>query len=67
MNFNLQRHMRIAGSVAAVAGLLLHNWAVVIFGWFIVFVGYSLTISKIETYIEAQEPKSKEEADDAVR
>lgn len=67
MNFNFQRHIRLAGTVAIFAGLFLHNWNVVLLGWTVVAAGYMAAISKIERYIEEQEPKSKEEAEDAVR
>lgn len=67
MNFNFQRHLRLAGSAAVIAGILLHNWIVVILGWTIVIIGYMAAIGKIEQYIEAQEPKSKEEDENAIR
>lgn len=65
MNFTLQRHTRIAGSLAIFVGLYLHNWSVVLLGNVIIAVGYMWSAAKIEQFIEAQEPKSKEEADDA--
>lgn len=65
MSFSFQRHMRTAGSVVAIVGILLGNWAVVGLGWLVVAIGYMVTITKIEAYIEAQESKSNEEAEDA--
>lgn len=67
MNFSFQRHIRLAGSVAILAGVAFNNWPVVLIGWTVVAIGYMAAIGKIESYIEAQEPKSKEEEDDAVR
>lgn len=61
MNFNFQRHIRIAGTVAIFTGLYLHNWSVVLLGNVIVAVGYMWTVAKLELYIEKQEPKLKEE------
>lgn len=54
MNFNLQRHMRGAGAVAALIGLYLGNVSVVLVGWLIVFIGYAWSMAAIEFYIEKQ-------------
>ena len=67
MTFNFQRHLRLAGSVTAIVGVILSNWMVCLLGWTVVAIGYMASIGKIEAYIEAQEPKSKEEAEDALR
>lgn len=64
MDFGFQQHMRLAGAIAALAGVLIHNWMVIIFGWAVVVVGYMMTIMKIEYFIENF--KEKEE-DDAIR
>lgn len=67
MDFNLQRHLRLAGVVAQFVGLFLHNWYVVLIGWTIVAVGYMWTITKIELYIESQQLKQEEEDENAIR
>lgn len=60
MNFSFQRHMRTAGSVTALVGLVFNNWYVVGFGWLLVFVGYMVAVAKIEAYIESQsDPEDK--------
>jgi len=64
MSFSFQRHIRTAGSVAAIFGLLIQNWAVVALGWMVVAVGYMAAIGKIEEYIETQ-TAPKEEKEDA--
>lgn len=67
MEFSFQRQLRLAGSVAAIVGVVISNWHVVVLGWTVVAIGYMVSMNKIEKYIEAQEPKSKEEAEDALR
>ena len=67
MNFNFQRHMRLAGVVVTVVGFFMNSFPVMIVGNVIVAIGYMASVAKIELYIEAQEPKSKEEAEDALR
>lgn len=66
MNFSLQRHARIAGSVAVVVGVWIANWPVVLFGWTIVAVSYMIAVSKIESYIERQELEDREGGDNAI-
>lgn len=55
MNFALQRHTRIAGSVAILVGFLLHNWGVILFGNLIIAFGYMWSIAKIENHLEKEE------------
>jgi len=54
MNFNLQRHTRLAGTIAVFVGLYLKNWSIVLLGWTVVAIGYMITISKLERFIEEQ-------------
>lgn len=61
MNFNLQRHTRLAGTVAIFVGLYLHNWSVVLLGNLVTVIGYMITIAKVEQYIEEQ-TKEKDNA-----
>jgi len=67
MNFSFQRHLRTAGSVAAIVGILLQNWYVVLFGWTIVALGYMVALAKIEAYIEVQSEQKEEENENALR
>lgn len=62
MNFNLPRHMRLAGCVAIWVGLLLHNWIVILLGNLIMVCGYMWTIAKVESWIESQNKEEKEDA-----
>lgn len=55
MDFNLQRHCRVAGVVVIFVGLYLHNWPVIILGDLAVVFGFMWTISKVERYIEVKE------------
>lgn len=66
MDFSLQRHIRMAGSVASIVGVFISNWTLVLFGWTIVAIGYMIAHSKIEAYIESQ-TKPKKEDEDAIR
>lgn len=61
MSFNFQRHIRMAGSVVAIVGCLMHNLALGLLGWFIITIGYMVTIAKVEHHIEQQ--TAKEDAD----
>lgn len=67
MNFSFQRHIRLAGVVVTFVGFFTKSFPLMLVGNVIVAVGYMVSVTKVERYIEAQEPRSKEEADDAVR
>lgn len=66
MNFNFERHARLAGSVIAIVGVFIHNWYAVVIGWTIVFAGILISFARIERYIEAQS-EPVEEDEDAIR
>ena len=52
MNFNICRHIRVAGSLTIFVGFYLSNWTVVLLGNVVVAVGYMLSIAKIERAFE---------------
>lgn len=52
MNFNICRHLRLAGSVAVMVGFALTNWTIVLLGNLVIIVGYMMSIGKIEQFIE---------------
>lgn len=62
MNFKLHRHARTAGSLAAIAGMFLKNWQIILFGWTIVALAYMFALSAVEHYIESQTQKERENA-----
>lgn len=52
MNFNLCRHIRIAGSITIMVGAALSNWTVIVLGNVAVCISYMVSIAKIEQIIE---------------
>lgn len=64
MDFNFQRHMRLAGAVAALIGTFLHSWIVVFFGWAVFALACMISLVKIEAYIEAE--TMEKEKDDVI-
>lgn len=67
MKFNFQRHIRLAGTVAALIGLAVNNWPLIIIGWTVVAIGYMITITKIELFIESQHKEEENNGDDNSR
>lgn len=55
MNFNIERHLRIAGSVTILVGLYFSNWIVMILGNFVIVVGYMMSVNKIERALERRD------------
>ncbi len=52
MNFNINRHIRLAGSVTVLVGFYLSNWTVVLLGNVVVAIGYMLSVVKMERAFE---------------
>lgn len=63
MNFNFQRHVRIAGCVALFIGVYLNNWSLVLFGNIVVLAGYMWTVAKVELFIEGLDKKIEDAED----
>lgn len=59
--FKMCRHLRIAGLVILISYLFVHNFWLFIIGLNLFAFGYTLSIDKIEKYIE-----EKEEEKDAI-
>lgn len=63
MDFNLQRHTRLAGCVALFVGLYLTNWSLIAFGNIVIVAGYMWTVAKVEIFIENLSKKVEDEDD----
>ncbi len=59
MNFNLCRHVRLAGSVLVFVGLYCHNFTVIIIANLIIVTGYMWSINKIERALEEKESEKE--------
>jgi len=58
MTFTLQRHIRAAGALVIILGVIFTNWTLMLLGWCTVIIGYQAVIHKIEKYFEEKDKEN---------
>jgi hypothetical protein len=57
--FNIWRQLRLAGSVLAIVGLLIHRIDMVVYSFMVVMIGAVNGLTSLEDRVTKLEPKEK--------